>query len=93
MRSKWLDWKPNDEIIEKSGRAYPTKPTKPNSVGFEGTAMQGLPIKYDRTWSPTPNATGDSMSASPGHIDNAARRERVRTVVGTLSDPLSGRGP
>ncbi len=38
MRSKWLDWQPSDEIIEKPAHALPTKPTKQGSVGFEGTA-------------------------------------------------------
>jgi hypothetical protein len=50
-RSKWLDWQPGDEIIEKATPAHPTKPTKlpamPSSVGFEGTTLQESSIKRD----------------------------------------------
>ena len=37
MRSKWLDWKPGVEIIEKGPDPEPTKPSKPGFVGFEGS--------------------------------------------------------
>jgi hypothetical protein len=47
MRSKWLDWKPGDEIIESPPHVLPTKPTKPGSVGFEGTARRSFAIAHD----------------------------------------------
>ncbi len=44
MRSKWLNWQPGSEIIEQAPDAQPTKPSKPGSVGFEGTAQRVFPI-------------------------------------------------
>src|SRR6266851_1572775 len=49
IRSKWLDWQPGGEIVEKSTRAEPTKPTEIAFVGFEGTAQRAFPITRDLT--------------------------------------------
>lgn len=51
IRSKWLDWQPGGEIIEKISDTKPTEPTKRTAeagfVGLEGTAEHGLPIKNE----------------------------------------------
>ncbi len=47
IRSKWLDWQPGDEVIERSVGAKPTKPTEIAFVGFEGTARRDFPITCD----------------------------------------------
>jgi hypothetical protein len=49
IRSKWLDWQPGNEIIEKSTRAQPTKPTEGVFVGSEGPAQRDFPITRDLT--------------------------------------------
>jgi hypothetical protein len=49
IRSRWLDWQPADEIMEKSTGAKPTKPTEMAFVGFEGTAQRAFPITRDLT--------------------------------------------
>jgi len=36
MRSKWLDWTPQDQILEKRAAANPTKPTEVVFDGFVG---------------------------------------------------------
>lgn len=47
MPSKWLHWQPNVRIIEKPGQSEPTKPSKPSSVGFEGSRSRGFSIKRE----------------------------------------------
>jgi len=37
MRSKWLDWQPSPEIIQKRKGGEPSKPTEPRSEGFVGS--------------------------------------------------------
>ena len=49
IRSKWLDWRPGDEIMAKSTHPQPTKPTESAFVGFEGTAQRFFPITRDLT--------------------------------------------
>jgi hypothetical protein len=47
VRSKWLDWQRNAQIIEKTAQIEPTKPTKPSSVGFEGSRSTAFSIKHE----------------------------------------------
>ena len=44
MRSKWLDWKPVVEIIEKTPDHEASKPTKPSCEGFVGTSPETFSI-------------------------------------------------
>lgn len=80
MRSKWLDWTPGSEIIEKTANHEPTKPTKPGFVGFVGTVPAHFPITRDPE-SPLGRACKGPQS-----------EVRVATNKGRLpSDPYSRR--
>ena len=48
MRSKWLDWKPGVEIIEKSPEPEPSKPTKHGFDGFVASPPATLCITRAR---------------------------------------------
>lgn len=43
-KSRWLDWEPGTSIMEDPLGEKPTKPTKPGSVGFEGSIPGKNPI-------------------------------------------------
>ena len=47
MKSKWLDWTPGSETIEKTANPEPTKPTEPGFLGFEGEAPAHFSITRD----------------------------------------------
>jgi len=37
QKSKWMDWQPTGQVLEKRVPTVPTKPTNPSSVSFVGT--------------------------------------------------------
>ena len=43
-RNRWLDWKTVDATTAEQAGNEPTKPSKPGSVGFEGSYPAPLPI-------------------------------------------------
>jgi hypothetical protein len=47
MKSKWLDWTPGAEIMEKIARPKPSKPTEPGFVGFDGSTPADFAITRD----------------------------------------------
>jgi hypothetical protein len=50
---QWLDWQPKEAITEDPPQSEPTKPSKPGSVGFEGSFLADLPkIELARGGSP-----------------------------------------
>jgi hypothetical protein len=82
IRSKWLDWQPADEIMEKSTGAKPTKPTEMGFVGFEGTAQRAFPITRDFT------ARSDRVRAAlralvdPPGLSDWVKSERPDLTIG-----------
>jgi hypothetical protein len=42
-RNRWMDWKPKARILAESAGSEPTKPSKPGSVGFEGSVSGDSP--------------------------------------------------
>ncbi len=48
-KSRWLDWEPGTSIMGGSPGMKPTKPTKPSSVGFEGSVPGKNPIVRKRS--------------------------------------------
>ncbi len=47
-KSRWLDWEPSASIMEDPPGLKPTKPTKPSSVGFDGSLPGKNPIVRKR---------------------------------------------
>jgi hypothetical protein len=44
MKSKWLDWTPQGQIIEKAATNEPSEPPKVGFEGFEGDHPAPFPI-------------------------------------------------
>jgi hypothetical protein len=38
--SRWLNWKPREQILRESGGSEPTKPSEPGFDGFVGTVSE-----------------------------------------------------
>jgi hypothetical protein len=80
VKSKWLEWTPGSQIIEKTANPEPTKPTKPSFVGFVGTVPAHFSI--------TPDSESPFGQAREGFQSEL----RVATNKGRLpSDPYSRR--
>ena len=41
--SRWMNWRPTDQIIGDSAEVEPTKPSKPGYVGFVGSPLEAIP--------------------------------------------------
>jgi len=78
MKSKWLDWTPGSEIIEKNASPEPTKPSKPGLAGFVGMAPAHSYITRD--------SKAPSGRTSEGHQSNS----QVASD-GIASDPYAER--
>jgi len=47
VKSKWLEWTPDSQIMGKVSNPEPTKPTEPGFVGFEGMVQAHFSITRD----------------------------------------------
>jgi hypothetical protein len=74
---RWLNWEPPEPIMADSTKGEPTKPSKPGSVGFDGS-LSGVPANIDALHNATVLlAEGDWEAPVPPIVDSVAATEGV----------------